>query len=42
MKDLRASIALFMTQTPAELVTGFLITAVAIGTLAGLWIISPN
>ena len=42
MKDLRAAYALFMSQTPAELVTGLLITAAAIGTLAALWIISPN
>lgn len=42
MKDLRASIALFMSQPTTDLVFGFLITAVAIGTLAGLLIVIPN
>ncbi|NOW44132.1 hypothetical protein FHW96_000259 [Novosphingobium sp. SG751A] len=40
--DLRAAYALFMSQTPAEMVAGLLIVGVLFGTIAGLWLVTPN
>lgn len=42
MKDLRASFALFMSQPTTDLVFGLLIAAVALCTIGGLLIVSPN
>lgn len=42
MSDLRASIALFMTQAPAELGGGFAVVLAVLAMIAAAWIISPN
>lgn len=42
MKDLRASYALFMSQTPAELAGGFAVVLAVLSMIGAAWIVTPN
>lgn len=42
MRDIRTAYALFMSQTPSELVGGIAAVVCALALIAAAWIVSPN